>query len=79
MVVDFREELCVQQDSKCRFSYCWIKADTATEEMVDIDYSQSCTYEEMMSAVCTHGFDPDKVHNHFLNDPCDSLTLTEEY
>ena len=78
-MTDFREELCLQQDSKKEFSYCWTKFDTATEEIVDCDYEQSCTYEEMMSAVCKHGFDADKVHNHFLNNPRDSMTLTDEY
>ena len=79
MIIDFREELCLQQASENEFSYCWVKIDTATEEIVDCDYEQSCTYKEMINAVYAHGFELDKVHNHFLSNPCDSMTLTDKY
>lgn len=79
MVTDFREELNIQQVSKNEFAYCWAKIDTAIEELVDCDYEQECSFEEMMNAVCIHGFDADKVYNHFISNPCDSITLTDEY
>lgn len=79
MVTDFREELELQQMSENEFAYCWAMIDTATEELVDCDYEQECTFEEIMNAVCKHGFDPDIVYNHFILNPCDSITLTDEY
>lgn len=78
-MTDFREELYIQQISKHTFAYCWDQIDSATGEFINSDWEQECSYKEMMSAVCQHGFDADRVHNHFLDNPCDSMMLAEEY
>ena len=79
MVTDFREELHISQIGIDEFTYCWGKVDTATDDLIDCDWEQECPFEQMINAVCKHSFDVDRVYNHFILNPYDSITLTEEY
>lgn len=79
MVTDFREEMYVSHLYRGTFQYVWVKIDKATDEKVDLDFNQECSYKDLFDALELHGFDTDKVFNHFEDYPYSSITLVDEY
>lgn len=79
MVTDFREEMYITHLYRGTFSFAWVKIDKATDEKIDLDWGQECSYEELFNALELHGFDIDKVFNHFEDYPYSKIMLVDEY
>jgi hypothetical protein len=80
--MDFKEEIYVGQLDAETYSYCWSKFNLANDEdhqLIDCDWEQECTDEELYDALEKHGFDPDVVFNHFIDYPISHMWLYKEY
>lgn len=75
-MADFVEHFYISQLDAETYSYCWDQIDLATEEEINLDYEESCSAEDLFEALEAHGFDTDKVFNHFEDYPCSKTTLT---
>jgi len=81
-MADFRETLKVRKNSTCflSYSFCLVKEDLATDESLDIEFSDSATLGEVADLI--ERFSVDEAHCFLalqtLRDT-GKVTLTDEY
>jgi hypothetical protein len=81
-MADFKEEMYIEQLDANTFSYCWSKYDLANDEdnlLIDIDWEQECTAEELYEALLLHDFDAGTVFTSFARFPFQDVILSCEY
>lgn len=77
-MADFAESFHVAQLDADSYKYCWTQVDLADETFSAIE-QKVCSGEELFDALENHGFDTDRVFNHFEDYPLSSICLRDEY
>lgn len=79
IMADFCEILYATQVDANTYSYMWQQVDLAFEDIVAIEKRSQCSSEELYDAIEAHGFDTDRVFNHFEAYPFSCIRLEDEY
>lgn len=79
IMADFCEILYATQVDANTYSYMWQQVDLAFGDIVAIEKRSQCSSEELYDAIEAHGFDTDRVFNHFKNYPFSCIRLEDEY
>jgi hypothetical protein len=78
-MADFIEKLDIEQLDKDTYSYCWQQFDLADDSLMNLDFAESCSIDDLLELFEYYGFDADKVLNYFKENPCSKLHLSTEY
>ena len=79
IMADFCEILYATQVDANTYTYMWQQVDLAFGDIVAIEKRSQCSSEELYDAIDAHGFDTDRVFNHFENYPFSCIRLEDEY